>query len=218
LYACFGVCRISSEIVRRSPILLVCQCFGIGRASAFVYCAVLTYLSVYQSGMSDLFVAFSVFIGPAMLFSAISMGMKMQLLLRRVAERRRMNAGNQRATKRNFLQLGMKVALRMLAEEYVLRYDQLQHQELKSSNDVLLHQGFSCAIGAACEDLPFCILNTGMCPPRRFAAYSRCDHCRVSQCSCYALSTSATRTPSASKGCASQTTASTSLRFALWFR
>ncbi len=148
------------DIVGDRTASLQLHCFVLhcgSTASERVVCAVLTYFSVYRSRMSDLFIAFSVFIGPATLFSVISMAIKIKLLLRRVAERR--NAGKLRrsASQRNFLQLGMKVALRMLAEEYVLRHDQLEHEELKSSNDMLVHQGYSCAIGVVCEVLQLTI-------------------------------------------------------------
>ena len=102
------------------------------------------YVTLYNSGYNDLFVAASVFIGPACLASAFDIGTKARLLLRRIRERQisaadkqsmnttarsKRTAGNQhQASKRH-------VALHMLAERFVLQHDQHQYEEERNKND-----------------------------------------------------------------------------------
>ena len=51
-------------------------------------CAVASFLAIMHSGNPDLFVAFMVFLPPALLLSATSIGMSIRLILRRIAARR----------------------------------------------------------------------------------------------------------------------------------
>ncbi len=117
-------------------------------ASVSVICAVVGYVSLARSEYTDLFVAQSVFIGPALLTSVLAIAVKARLMLRRVEHKR---AAVERAAGASGTRRMMPAALRMLARRFVLQHDEQAHKELKNANDRLRYEGYAYMLGIGSE-------------------------------------------------------------------
>ena len=112
-------------------------------------------MSVQESGHYDLFVAYAIFLVPSVIASLLTMGLKMQLIIRRFAKRREKLAVVQQhcslgRAKRDFF---------WLAERLILLRDQRRYEERKNANNIALHEAYAYMLLAATEDAPFCVLN-----------------------------------------------------------
>ena len=102
-------------------------------------CAGYNYYSIYKSGHTNLFIASSVFIGPAVVTSVLSILTKSGLMARRVAQRRqavsqRLQDGRASLSRPSGPgQSSMR--LEMLVQHYMLRHDKHAYDELKAAND-----------------------------------------------------------------------------------
>jgi hypothetical protein len=110
----------------------------------------LSFISLKDSGQSDLFVAYATFLVPSVVASLLIMGLKIRLIVRRAGERNAKLAAP-RTHKADF---------RWLAERFILHRDQHRHDELMSANRIALHKSYAYMLLAATEDAPFCVLNT----------------------------------------------------------
>jgi hypothetical protein len=99
------------------------------------------FVAIKDIGNLDLFAAFGVFIVPATVFSAATIGMKLWLLKRRTAQR--MDA---RHTLRS-----APMDFRLLCDLFMLRTSQRRHEELKSANDGSRYQAYSYILLALTE-------------------------------------------------------------------
>ena len=108
-----------------------------------------------DSGHWDLFVAYATFLVPSVMASLLIMGLKVRLIIRRVAERNAKLAVVQKHRGE-----GAKRNLRWLTERFILLRDQQHHEEVKSANRVSLHTSYAYMLLATTEDVPFCVLNT----------------------------------------------------------
>jgi hypothetical protein len=112
-----------------------------------VLCAGFGYYSIYNSGHVDLFIASSVFIGPAVVTSVLSILTKSGLMARRVAQRRqavsqRLQDGRASVSRPSGPgQSSMR--LEMLVQHYMLRHDKHAYDELKAANDRRRYEGYS---------------------------------------------------------------------------
>jgi hypothetical protein len=100
-----------------------------------------TFVAIKNSGNPDLFVAFGVFIVPATVFSAATIGLKFWLLKRRAA---------QRLDVRHALR-SAPMDFRLLCDLFMLRTGQRQHEEDKSANDGARYQAYSYILLALTE-------------------------------------------------------------------
>lgn len=108
------------------------------------------FVAIKDSGNPDLFVAFGVFIVPATVFSAATIGLKLWLLKRRTAQRMDVRHALRSAP----------MDFRLLCDLFMLRTSHRRHDDLKSANDGARYQAYSYILLALTEDAPFCILNT----------------------------------------------------------
>ncbi len=116
-------------------------------------CAGFGYYSLYNSRHADLFIASSVFIGPAVVSAVLSLVSKSGLMARRVAQRRQ--AVSQRfrdAEARRTRSSGHgPMRLEMLVQHYVLRHDKQAYEELKGANDRRRYEGYCTMLTVATE-------------------------------------------------------------------
>ncbi len=109
-------------------------------------CAGFGYYSIYKSGHVDLFIASSVFVGPAVVTSVLSILTKSGLMARRVAQRRQ--AASQRvpdgraSLSRPSGPGQSSMRLEMLVQHYMLRHDKHAYDELKAANDRRRYEGY----------------------------------------------------------------------------
>jgi hypothetical protein len=114
-----------------------------------------SYLVLYQAGVtagsrySSLFTAASVFIGPAVLTSLLSMLWKIRLIVR--ATKHRQATAEQRKTHSKSRRNLTHMSLRNLAELFVLRRDQHAHNDSKRANDLSRYEGFGYMLGLISE-------------------------------------------------------------------
>ena len=118
-------------------------------------CAGFGYYSLYNSGHVDLFIASSVFIGPAVVTSVLSILTKSGLMARRVAQRRqavlqRLQDGRASVSRPSGPgQSSMR--LEMLVQHYMLRHDTHAYEELKAANDRRRYEGYSYMLAITTE-------------------------------------------------------------------
>jgi hypothetical protein len=139
------------------------------RACEPVLCAGFGYYSIYNSRHADLFIASSVFIGPAVVSSVLSVVLKSGLIARRVAQRRqavlqRLRDAEERRSRSSGRGQG-PMRLEMLLQYYVLRRDKQAYEVLKSANDRRRYEGYSTMLAIAteaCSPLPPCFFKTSL--------------------------------------------------------
>jgi hypothetical protein len=118
-----------------------------------VFCAVFGYIELARSGYSDLFIAASVFIAPALLASVLSVAVKGRLMIRRLRHRQAVANGADAAivARARSRSTQMRIALRMLAQRFVLAHDERAYEERKSANDLERYEGYTYMLGIATE-------------------------------------------------------------------
>ncbi len=109
-------------------------------------CAGFGYYSIYKSGHVDLFFASSVFVGPAVVTSVLSILTKSGLMARRVAQRRQavsQRVPDSRASLSRPSGPGKSsMRLEMLVPHYMLRHEKHAYDELKAANDRRRYEGY----------------------------------------------------------------------------
>ena len=120
------------------------------RACEPVLCAGFGYYSLYNSRHADLFIASSVFIGPAVVSAVLSLALKSGLMARRVAQRRQARFRDAEARRTRSSGHG-PMRLEMLVQHYVLRHDKQAYEELKGANDRRRYEGYSTMLTVATE-------------------------------------------------------------------
>jgi hypothetical protein len=119
-----------------------------------------TAYTVRNYGNEDLFVGFSIFIIPSILFSINSIIMKLKLLRRRSLERRSSQTRLQLVRQATEMRQKMKVALNMMAVRYVFQHNLRSYEERKAANDAMRNQVHAEMLGIFSEGVPFFVLNS----------------------------------------------------------
>jgi hypothetical protein len=126
-----------------------------------------SYFVLYQRGATagprytNLFIAASVFIGPAVMASVLTISSKIRLMAR--ATKHRQAAAEQRSKRlmsHRSLRKSTRMSLHNLAQLLVLRHDQHVHDESKRANDRSRFEGYGYMLGLVVEDVPFTVVNT----------------------------------------------------------
>ncbi len=103
-----------------------------------------TFYSLQSSGHTDLFVAFAIFLVPALLCSAASLGMKATLVIKRVAQRRgALKPSRPTASLSNDAVSTRRLGFRFLAERFVLHRDKERHGDEWSAATADRYEAYS---------------------------------------------------------------------------
>ena len=150
-----STCACMQDIGGDGKIGAIRSCVVGFRACEPVLCAGFGYYSIYKSRHAGLFIASSVFIGPAVLSSVLSVVLKSRLMARRVAQRRqaalqRLRDVEARRSRSSGRGQG-PMRLEMLVQHYVLRHDNQAYEELKGANDRRRYEGYSTMLAIATE-------------------------------------------------------------------
>ena len=114
-------------------------------------CAVYSYVSFYQSGNPDLFVAASLFVPPMAVFSVGAVLSKLVLMRRRIEQRRADAIARADRETAVMTPAARRAVLRMLMERFLLQHDQRDFEERKSANDARRYEGFGYIFGVVSE-------------------------------------------------------------------
>jgi hypothetical protein len=157
---------------------------------------IFAFVTMKDSGNTDLFIAFAVFLVPSTVFSAGSVVLKLLLLKRRATPR---------APRRPSHAAG-RMDFRLLCEVFMLRGSEQRHEERKSANDAACYMAYSYILLAltevwvqGCRVWGFVLREHAVCRMRRSASSTR-------SCSIAPFSTGITRCCSQSNGCAPRNT------------
>jgi hypothetical protein len=149
------VCRISAGTVRPRLPRFFSQYFRArllpNLLASLVLCAVYSYVSLYSSGNTDLFIAASVFVAPMVVFSLGAMASKLMLMRRRIKQRRADAIGRAARATSRLTPAARRAVLRMLMERFLLQHDQLVFDERKSANDARRYQSYGHLLGVVSE-------------------------------------------------------------------
>ena len=118
-------------------------------------CAGFSYYSIYNSGHEGLFIASSVFIGPAVVTSVLSILTKSGLMARRVAQRRQAVSQRRQDGRASLSRPSgpgqSSMRLEMLVQHYMLRHDKHAYEELKAANDRHRYEGYGFMLAIVTE-------------------------------------------------------------------
>jgi hypothetical protein len=102
---------------------------------------IFAFVTMKDSGNTDLFIAFAVCLVPSVVFSAGSVALKLLLLKRRATPR---------APRRPSDAAG-RMDFRLLCDVFMLRGSEQRHEEHKNANDAACYKAYSCILLALTE-------------------------------------------------------------------
>ena len=102
---------------------------------------IFAFVTMKDSGNTDLFIAFAVFLVPSTVFSAGSVLLKLLLLKRRAMPR----------APRQPSHAPGRMDFRLLCDVFMLRGSEQRHAEHKSANDAACYKAYSCILLALTE-------------------------------------------------------------------
>jgi hypothetical protein len=113
-----------------------------------VVCVGFGYVALYNSEYPGLFVASSVFIGPAFLCSVLSIASKVWLITERIAQNRQ---GTKSQPSKQSPRQWKSVTFLILAQRFVLRHDRRMYDERKRANDRSRYEAYGHMLGVVFE-------------------------------------------------------------------
>jgi hypothetical protein len=111
-------------------------------------CVGFGYVALYNSEYPRLFVAASVFVGPAFLCSVLSIASKVRLMTERITQNRQETKSQ--PSKPSPRQL-KSVTFLMLAQRFVLRHDRRTYDERKRANARSRYEAYGHMLGVVSE-------------------------------------------------------------------